>query len=301
MQSVSLDKDAHGRWAVALVVACLTVCAAPLQASYRSWDQQIEATEVLVPVGEHRLNFQVIQGGRPTILLEAGGGMDSRQWNALAPQLAETTGATVVSYDRAGFGKSDLPDTPLDMREEVERLWRGLGALDLDEDLVLVGHSFGGWMIRLFASRHPEVVRGMVSVDAFTNEFVDLLGVEYLDNHPMMGRLPFDTSEANHLTPIQRAMIRMVGGGLGPKMDVMREAAVPRGVPVVVIASGRRFLLTEEEHEAWRLAQERLAASIEGATLVVAEHSDHMVPARQPNLILEAVAAVIRRSNAVNR
>ncbi len=287
------------------VLAVLAIGVSPLQASclstYLSWDQQAEATEVLVRVGDHRLNFRVIEGGRPTVLLEAGGGFDSRQWNALAPRVAETTGATVVSYDRAGFGSSDLPDTPLDMREEVEWLWRGLGELNLDRDLVLVGHSFGGWMIRLFASEHPEAVHGLVFVDAFTNEFVDLLGVEYLDDHPMIGRLPFDTSGTGNFTPMQRALIRMVGGGLGPKMETMRGTSIPPGVPVVVIASGRGFLLPEEDNEAWRLAQERMAASIEGATLIVAEESGHMIPAQQPDLILEAVTAVIRRSSSVNR
>ena len=289
-----------GRSAIAPVLALSTIGTSPLQASYQARNQQVEATEILVRVGEHRLNFRVIAGGRPTVLLEAGGGADSRQWIALAPRLAEATGATVVSYDRAGFGKSDLPDTPLDMREEVEWLWSGLGQLDLDRDLLLVGHSYGGWMIRLFASEHPEAVRGMVFVDAFTNEFVDLLGAEYLDGRPGIGKLPFDTSGTDDLTPLQRALIRMVGGGLGPKMETMRGASIPAGVPVVVIASGRRFLAAED-HEAWKLAQQRFAASIEGATLTVAEESGHMIPAQQPDLILEAVTAVLRRSSGVER
>jgi pimeloyl-ACP methyl ester carboxylesterase len=155
-------------------------------------------------------------------------------------------------------------------------------------------------MIRLFASEHPEAVRGMVFVDAFTNEFVDLMGAEYLDGRPGMGKLPFDTSATNHLTPLQRALIRMTRGGLVPKMETMRGTSIPPGIPVVVIASGRRFLTSEEEHEAWRLAQERLAASIEHATLVVAEESGHMIPAQQPDLIVEAVAAVVQRSRNVN-
>jgi len=276
------------------------MCCSPLHASYLVRAQQGEATESLIRVGEHRLNFRVIAGGHPTVLLEAGGGADARQWNALAPQLAATTGATVVSYDRAGFGSSDLPDTPLDMREEVGWLWSGLGQLGLGRDLILVGHSYGGWMIRLFASEHPEAVRGMVFVDAFTNEFVDLLGAEYLDGRPGIGKLPFDTSDTSHFTPLQRALVRMVGGGLGPKMETMRATSIPEGVPVVVIASGRQFLLAEDQ-EAWRLAQERFAASVEGATLIVAEESGHMIPAQQPDLIVEAVAAVIQRSSSVNR
>ena len=227
--------------------------------------------------------------------------MHSSEWSRLAPELAQRTGATVVSYDRAGFGKSDLPETPHDMREEVEWLWQGLKELGLNKDLILVGHSFGGWMIRLFASEHPEATRGMVFVDPFTNEFVDLLGVEYLDNHPMAGKLPFDTSQPEKLPKIQRALIRMVGDGLGPKIEVMRKTSVPSDIPVVVITSGRPFLPKAEEQEAWRLAHEQMTESIKGATLLVAEESDHMIPGRQPDLIIEAVTKVIQVATSLNR
>ena len=263
--------------------------------------QEIETVETLVQVGEYRLNFKVIKGGNLIILLEAGGGMHSSEWSRLAPELAQRTGATVVSYDRAGFGKSDLPETPHDMREEVEWLWQGLKELGLNKDLILVGHSFGGWMIRLFASEHPEATRGMVFVDPFTNEFVDLLGVEYLDNHPMAGKLPFDTSQPEKLPKIQRALIRMVGDGLGPKIEVMRKTSVPSDIPVVVITSGRPFLPKAEEQEAWRLAHEQMTESIKGATLLVAEESDHMIPGRQPDLIIEAVTKVIQVATSLNR
>jgi len=267
--------------------------ATPARASCSPLNQEIEAVETLVQVGKYRLNFQVIEGGNLTILFEAGGGMDSREWNNIAAELARKTGATIVSYDRSGFGKSDLPETPSDLREEVDWLWQGLQKLSLDKDLILVGHSFGGWMIRLFASEHPEVVRGMVFVDPFTNEFVDLLGVAYLDNHPMAGKIPFDTSQPDKLTRIQRALVRMVGDGLGPKMEVMRKTSVPSGIPVVVMTSGLPFLPKTEEQKAWRLAQEQFTASIKGATLIVAEKSGHMIPASQPELIIEAVIKVI--------
>jgi len=280
---------------VALFLSFWTLGAFPAHALCPMSNQKIEAIETLVQVGKYRLNFQVIEGGDLTIILEAGGGMDSSEWNKLAPELAHKTGATIVSYDRAGFGKSDLPETPHDMREEVEWLWQGLQKLSLNKDLILVGHSFGGWMIRLFASEHLEAVRGMVFIDPFTNEFVDLLGVEYLDNHPMAGKLPFDSSQPDKLTKIQRAMVRMVGDGLGPKMEIMRKTAIPSDFPVVVITSGRQFLPKIEEQDAWRLSHEQLTALIKGATLIVAEESDHMIPFRQPALIIEAVMKVIHR------
>lgn len=150
-------------------------------------------------------------------------------------------------------------------------------------------------MIRLFANEHPDVVRGMVFVDPFTNEIVDLLGMEYLDNHPLAGKIPFDTSPPDKLTKFQRAVVRMVGDGLAPKMKIMRATAIPPDIPVVVITSGRPFLPKTEEQEAWRKSHQQLTASIKGAKLIVAEKSGHMIPGSQPDLVIEAVMDVIGR------
>ena len=83
-----------------LALAILT----PATTAATAQEQPAQAVEKLVDVGGYNLNFRIIQGQGLTILLEAGGGMDSTAWNALAPRLARETGATVVSYDRAGFG-----------------------------------------------------------------------------------------------------------------------------------------------------------------------------------------------------
>jgi len=113
----------------------------------------------------------------------------------------------------------------------------------------------------------------------------------------MTGKLPFDTSQPDKLTKIQRALVRMVGDGLGSKIEIMRKTSIPSDIPVVVITSGRQFLPKTEEQEAWRLAHEQMTASIEGATLIVAEESDHMIPGRQPNLIIEVVTKVTQAAS----
>jgi hypothetical protein len=148
-------------------------------------------------------------------------------------------------------------------------------------------------MVRLEASEFPEAVRGIVFVDPFTCEFVDLLGVEYLDNHPMAGKLPFDASDPTKLSKLQKALVRMVGGGLAPKMDIMTTTAVPDGIPVVIITCGLRTFPLEEEQQAWRKAHEQMAESINGAILVVAEKSNHMIPWFQPDIIVESLKKVM--------
>lgn len=249
-----------------------------------------------IDVGGYRLNFQTIQGRGPVILLEAGGGLDSTEWADIGPRLARETGATVVAYDRAGFGKSDLPDTPCDLSADTAALWRGLRTLGLDRDLVLVGHSYGGMLIRFEAAEHPEAVRGLVFVDPFTIEFVDRLGVDYCNAHPMIGRLPFDASRPEKLTRLQRAQVRMIGvpSNLGEKVALLRRAVLPQGIPVRLISAGIDFLPRPEEQKAWREAQERFAASVPGARIVVAEKSSHMVPLDQPDLLVSVIAEVTR-------
>lgn len=260
-------------------------------------DQPAQVVDKLIDVGGYNLNFRVIPGTGPTILLESGGGMTSAEWDSLAPRLARETGASVIAYDRAGFGKSDLPETKADLAEDTAALWRGLRKLGLDRNLVLVGHSYGGFLIRFEAAAHPDAVRGLVFVDPFTVEFVDLLGIDYCNNHPMMGKLPFDASRPETLTKEQRALARMVGApgsNLAEKIAVMRKAVVPEGIPVRVLTSGTSWLPKPEEQAIWRKSHEQFTASIKGAQLIVAEKSDHMIPFRQPDLVVSVVSEVAR-------
>jgi pimeloyl-ACP methyl ester carboxylesterase len=251
--------------------------------------------DTLIDVGGCRLNFSVIQGFETTIVLEVGGGADSTHWGPFPMILAQATGATVVTYDRAGFGKSDSPDTPYDMVEEVDWFMEGLRQLGLEKDIILMGHSYGGWLIRLTASQYPESVRGMVFIDPFSTEFVDILGVEYLDKHPMATKdPPFAALPPEELTKNQRGGIRMLKEGVGPKAEIMRKTTIPEDIPVRIITSGEPWWHTPEEDQAWRQAHEQMAASISGAKLIVAEGCDHLIPEKQPEIIIDAVKEVIR-------
>jgi pimeloyl-ACP methyl ester carboxylesterase len=257
-------------------------------------EQKNTPIDTLIDVGGCRLNFSVIQGSDTLLVLEVGGGTDSTFWGPFPMELAKATSATVVTYDRAGFGKSDLPDTPYDMVEEVDWFMAGLRQLGLNESIILLGHSYGGWLIRLTASRYPEAVRGLVFIDPFSAEFVNLLGVEYLDNHPMCPKNPpFAALPPDEITKNQRGMIRVVDEGVGPKAAILRNTVIPR-VPVRIITAGLTWWQTPEEDRAWRKAHEQMAASIPGAELIVAEESDHLIPEKQPKIILDAVKEVIR-------
>lgn len=280
---------------LSILVIAVAIPAAAQGVAQEQSPQAPAAVEKLIDVGGYKLYFRIIPGKGPVILLESGGGMDSTEWEALAPLLWQETGATVVAYDRAGFGKSDLPETKYDLHEDTDALWRGLKQLKLDHDLILVGHSYGGFLIRYEAGEHPGSVKGVVFVDPFTIELVDTWGAEETDKKAG-GKLPFDVSRPEKLTKYQRAEVRMVGApgsNLAEKCDAARKVTLPKGLPVRVITSGQIWLPPEDQ-KVWRESHERLTASIEGAKLVVAEQSNHMIPEHQPDLVVSVVAEVVR-------
>lgn len=117
----------------------------------------------LVDVGGYRLHLEVTGKGTPTIILDSsmGVGLD---WAAVQPDLAEHT--KVVSYDRAGFGWSDPGPRPRRCSTMVRELRTALDRAGIDGPYILVGHVFGGMVMRLFASRYPEDVCAVVLADA---------------------------------------------------------------------------------------------------------------------------------------
>ncbi|MGD0142682.1 MAG: alpha/beta hydrolase [Rhizomicrobium sp.] len=118
----------------------------------------------LVPLPDGRkLNLYCIGAGSPSVILESGLGGDAYNWRAVQDDIAKQT--RVCAYDRAGFGKSSPGPLPRDAKAEVADLEALLKAADLRGPYVLVGHSMGSYIVRLFADRHPDDVAGMVLVD----------------------------------------------------------------------------------------------------------------------------------------
>jgi pimeloyl-ACP methyl ester carboxylesterase len=247
----------------------------------------------MIDVGGYRLHFRVFPGTGTTVLLEAGGGADSNYWQALPTDLVRETGATVVAYDRAGYGESDLPDTPYDVRRETAGLWQGLEQLGLTHALIALGHSYGGMLIPVLAAEHRTAVRGLVFLDAMNVEFIDALGgVAGLTSHPL-SQHPFDRSRVDGLTKPQRAALR-VEARLSDTVATVRAMTIPHNIPVRVITAGIPWWPKPEENEAWRVSHEHLAASVKDWKLIVAEHSTHLIPYEEPEIIVAAIAELVR-------
>lgn len=113
--------------------------------------------------GGRRLRYWTAGQGSPTIVLECGLGTSLVDWAALVPALAER--GRVVAYDRAGLGASDADGAPRSAGRMAEDLEVVLAAAGAEPPYLLLGHSWGGLVVRVFAHRRPEDVIGLVLVD----------------------------------------------------------------------------------------------------------------------------------------
>ena len=117
----------------------------------------------LVDVGTHRLHLHCAGEGTPTVIFDAALGASSLSWSLVHTPVAQVTRACV--YDRAGFGWSDAGPLPRTAGRIADELFVLLQAAQVPGPYVLVGHSFGGLVMRLFAARHPADVAGLVLIE----------------------------------------------------------------------------------------------------------------------------------------
>lgn len=110
-----------------------------------------------------KINLRCAGSGPRTVLLEAGSHADSTTWFRVQPLLA--TSAKVCSYDRAGYGFSDMGPLPRNLDADVADLHDLVGQAKLKTPLVLVGHSLGSNIARRFAQLYPAEVGGLVLID----------------------------------------------------------------------------------------------------------------------------------------
>jgi pimeloyl-ACP methyl ester carboxylesterase len=166
---------------------------------------------VLIDVGGHRLHTTCMGSGSPLVLLESGIAASSLSWVVVQPAIARFT--RVCSYDRAGLAWSDAPSSPRTFDRIVTELSAVLENVAGGARYVLVGHSFGGFVVSAHAMRHPDQVAGVVLVDPPT---------EWLTPTPQHARLLWGGRQLSrvgallaHLGVVRGCLALLTGGAPG--------------------------------------------------------------------------------------
>ena len=132
---------------------------------------------IKVKVHDHQMTLYVSGNGKPSVILEAGGGSNHKTWQLVQPKIAGFT--KVVSYDRPGYLNSDTCTLPRDAITIAKELKEALIKANIQPPYILSGWSYGGSLVRVFAGLYPKDVVGMVLVDPAPEEVYARLHKEF--------------------------------------------------------------------------------------------------------------------------
>lgn len=265
-------------------------------------------------------------GRRPPVIFEAGLGLPGSLWHAVCDLLPGDR--ALLCYDRAGLGGSDPGPLPRCGARQARELHELLGRLALAPPYVLVGHSAGAFVVRLFAASHPDEVSGLVLVDPSEEDepaqppAVDLLTNGGLRALAVLARAPGrgallapaeriaaaargdlatrwrwllrELSTAEHLTGLLRE--NQAYPLTVAQMKAAGGAQAMPGLPVRLITAvdGSRTGGPGEARRDRRLGLDSAlaAASPEGQHLL-APGAGHLIPLTAPQLVADAVLGVL--------
>jgi pimeloyl-ACP methyl ester carboxylesterase len=238
----------------------------------------------------HRLAFHVAQGNSRTIVLDSGGGEDSTQWRKIVPQLQAATGATVITYDRAGLGESDAVPGPWNAENAVSDLKTGLDKLGVTKNVTLVSHSQAGEVANYFAKDYPKMLAGAVLVDANLPQFFT---DEEIPRLVAASRPEVDAAKKDPDKPANRQLIS-TAEGFASAHKAFHEITWPKAVPATVIVSQKTpFYGSPLDVQRWRDAAASFVQGRANRRLVTAEGSSHEVPQDRPELVLKEIEDMV--------
>ncbi|UWZ86972.1 alpha/beta fold hydrolase [Occallatibacter riparius] len=188
-----------------------------------------------------------------------------------------------VVYDRAGLGKSDANPRPYRVQDEATALRRALDRCDIKGPIILVPHSYGGFISEITASEDKRV-RGLVMVDANVPSFFDdkeaaLISARYtplakdlIKERPNLGRNLLRQDQAYPATA-----------------RYMRRVHVPLDLPAIDITAEHTWVDIPAELSAMRRAHAEFVAASSNRVAVFAKGSGHYVSRDQPEIVINAV------------
>ena len=306
---------------LAAVMAMVLAAAAPALAESGSANNSGK----LVDIGGGREMYMECQGtGRPTVVFVAGAQDRAETWSttkdpseqAVLPAIAETN--RVCAYDRPGTilatgegpedfepSRSDPVDQPTTLQDHAADLHALLKASGERGPYVVVGHSMGGAVSRLYASEYPQDVSGLVLVDPTPYEAANALTDEqWALWKPLLGGPP--SEEALELYPDLEwadSDRNLAQASAAEKLKPMPFIAFQSDEPfdfTPFVEDGTLPMTAEEAEQfrillynAWHDTIGDLVSQVPGARFIDDPHSGHYIHQEQPQLVTDSVREVL--------
>jgi pimeloyl-ACP methyl ester carboxylesterase len=274
-----------------------------------------------VDIGGDRSMYLECRGsGSPTIVLVSGLDTAADLWNVpgqpdpkVFPEISKSS--RVCAYDRPGAplavggpSRSDPVAQPTSPEDAVSDLNALLTAADVPGPYVLVGHSYGGIVSRLFAATYPDEVTGMVLVDIVSPELRDAMTPAEWETWKLLNvRKPEDIAEYPDLERIE----------FDPALDQITAGGPIRQMPLVVLSADELYGPAMESQAASgelpasvpadfgyvidranKHAQQTIAQLVESADHITETNSGHNMMIDNAPLVIDAIRDVLDAARA---
>ncbi|MBT7953383.1 MAG: alpha/beta hydrolase [Gammaproteobacteria bacterium] len=267
----------------------------------------------LVDVDGFRLHINCIGEGEPTVVFDSGTGGFSLEWARIQNAVSKHT--RVCTYDRAGYGWSDMGPLPRTSKRIVNELHSLLLKAMIPGPYILAGHSFGGFTAQYFARLYPEETAALVLIDSSHPEQVDRLPkasrgstriypaksrtysvsrVVLHEHYPQEnGMLAYKLmSSWKYRFTLQQEMLSL------PQSAKEILALEPlQTMPLVVLTRGKRVWpnsgFGNKMEKTWMELQDELSLLSLDVVHLVAERSGHSIHLDQPGLVISALDVLL--------
>jgi pimeloyl-ACP methyl ester carboxylesterase len=231
-------------------------------------------------INNRRVEYSLIRNGASTVVFENGLDGKMKWWKKVIPEISKD--ATTFAYNRPGYGRSDLVSTPRDGLHTVEELRSLLKSKGLEPPYVLVGHSYGGLLMQLFARKYPDEVSGLVLVDS--THPAQFKGKGSLDNFPAWFRILFHL----YLSPVARQELDLINT-TGEQVLALPAFS---GKPVIVLSALKPMDKKGEIADDANEKRKDVARLYPGSHQVWVD-SEHGIPLEKPEAVIDAIRQVL--------
>lgn len=213
-----------------------------------------------------------------TIIMDAGYGDDSSTWDSLS--LEFEIGTSVFMYDRAGLGKSESTTHPRTSLQVINELKDLLEKADIKPPYLLVGHSFGGVNMSLFACTYPHDVYGLILIDStpvdYQKRFLPLMPAEFQQAYEKQFTIEGTYDE------------------FAASLAQLEENQHKLTIPAIILSAGKKTHYTKEIQEFWHDLQREMAAISTRSKFMIAANSSHYIHQDEPEFVINTIIEMIK-------
>lgn len=242
-------------------------------------DNNIETLkEIKVDVGTHKLaTYSIIHNSKYLVVLESGLGDGHSVWDEKKIPAKLNTKLDVVTYDRAGYEKSEKDSKARNINQLRSELETVINNFSNGRKVILIGHSLGGMIIRDYAVKNPSKVAGLLFIDP-SHEYYNQLSQE----------------EEDMLYNLCKTTLGADSGAAREARELIEDseymATLPHlpNIPVIVISSLKVDASTSEsDKQEWFKAHELLKDGVSDFTHITTTKSGHYIMNDEPNLVVD--------------